>query len=56
MKTMDTYRIEVLTSSVIKIANECAVLTGLDLRDFANTSAPIAYESFVANVTHACPN
>lgn len=44
-------RICVVTPGVIKTANWCAVLTFF--REKATTRAPNAYESFVANVTHA---
>lgn len=40
-----------VTPGVIKTANWCAVLTFLNEK--ATTNAPNAYESFVANVTHA---
>lgn len=48
-----TYFIASVTPGVIRIARSCTVLTLL--RELATTRAPSAYESLVANVTHAVP-
>lgn len=52
LKTVCNFsRIADVTPGVIKTANWCAVLTFFNEK--ATTIAPNAYESFVANVTHA---